>query len=220
MRKILSIVAIVAIAVFMLTGVLEIKFHGDKLSDIPRNIVLAGSSKSTWVKIRNTGVHWKRNGEQWLVKDNAQKLELSLGYVEKDSQSLLDTVATSAADPEVIALQAELLIKSLRRASDVITHAPADVLASARGSAEQSFSTAHNALAKLSEAREERQALNERLAELSSELNDQLGDVAPSKENTEEAQPVVAGSQDKKEETVESESKEETRDFPAVPLTF
>lgn len=218
MRKLITIVALVVLAIFILTGVLEIKFHGEKLSDIPRNLVLAGSSKSTWVKIRNTGVHWKRSGEQWLVKENAQKLELALGYVEKDSQDLLETVSTSAADPEVIALQAELLIKSLRRASDVITHAPADVLADAREDAEQSFSSAHNALAKLSQAREERQALNERLAELSSELKDQLGDVAPAQAEEKEEKPEVAGSKDEKKE--DKQESKENKDFPAVPLTF
>lgn len=115
MRKTPFILAAGVIAALVLTNVIEIRFHWEKLADIPQVLGAAAKDGSAYEKIRASVVTAKRSAEKWFIKDDKQRLEVALGYVEQDSSRLRRLVEAESASPEKLAAQANLLAASLAR---------------------------------------------------------------------------------------------------------
>ncbi len=99
--------------------------------------------------------------------------------------------------------QADLLLASIERASDIIAEADVGAIAEAREEAEGALASAAGALTKLQEFQElqaEAEALQERFTETTGELTERIGGFAPETpepsepgETTTEAEPDASG---------------------------
>lgn len=194
MIKSLILLASIVIAVFVWTGVLEITPHFDRLSAVPSILKESLADKGLYRGILVKGTQYKREAEQWLIKDEKQQLELALKYVKSDAEHLAargDDMSSS--DTEELVHETSLLVSSMERASDLIANVSIDEVARIRESARDSFSKAGEALAKVTALREKNQKLNEELEELATTLEKHIGKVNVTGENT----GTVAGSNSK-----------------------
>src|SRR3989344_2820877 len=114
----ITFLAIVAVVIGIVGGVLEVKVHTDKLSSIPGVIMGMVQNGSCYEKGRQYITSLKRTGEFMIIKDEKQRLELAAGYIEADAQRL-NSLLEEKKSAETIMPQAELLSISIERAGDL-----------------------------------------------------------------------------------------------------
>lgn len=104
---------IVVAVILIATGVLEVKFHPDRLVDIPGRLTTIVQDGDFVERGRAQAVWWKRLAEQRLVGDDARRLELAWLYVKTDAERLKTMLEKYQDQPEKLLPQASLLVKSL-----------------------------------------------------------------------------------------------------------
>ena len=217
MFKLLKWAVLALLVILVLGGVIEIRVHPEAIVSLPQRIgelagnAGAGESARAWV------TEVKRSTEQWIVKDDHQKLTIAAGYITSDANRLLGLIAEEPGDPATILPQAELLLDSIERARDIISAADIDAIAEAREDAHAALSSAAGALNKLKELEAEQEALHERFQETTQALADRIGTIES--ESTEEESDTTSDADD----SDVSESEEPTQseaDAAGIPLEF
>lgn len=187
MSKILWLLIIATIALTA-GGALEIKFHSDRLPSVPGQLASFAHSKATLEKGRAFALNLKRTGEQFIIQDNQQKLEIVTKDIQDDADRLQEQLA-SETDPEVILPQAQLLIDSFKRAQNIAAQASPDTLAGLQDTTNKAHAAAQVALAQLEEQRQQYAAVQAEFAQVTQDLaqyvgqDDQVGSVAGTKTN-------------------------------------
>ncbi|MAF81084.1 hypothetical protein CL628_03685 [bacterium] len=209
------IVLALIIVGLMGSGVLEIRFHADAASGLPQRVAGmfgnagAGESARVWLTAL------KRSGEQWIIKDDHQKLTVATGYITSDADRLLELIADEPGDAASVLPQADLLLASIERASDIIASADVDAIAEAREDAEGALASAAGALTKLKELQAEAEALQERFSETTDALSDRIGGFVADADETEEVDAQVSEA-----EPTESGALQQEVEATAIPLDF
>jgi len=201
------------VAALVVGGVLEITVHPEAAASLPQQItgLVGGASGAESTRAWLTGV--KRKGEQWIIQDDSQKLSIATGYIASDADRLLGLMQDKPADASTVLPQAELLLKSIEQARDVIETAEVGAIAEAREDAHSALVAASQALDRLKELEAEQEALHERFNRTTSALTERIGvlDSPDDKEqeevNEEDRSPV------KEEEAEEGEA-------ASIPLEF
>lgn len=115
MSKFFVFLAVVAVGLMFWGGVLEVNVHTDKVGDVPGSVFETAFSRPLYEKGRSTVVSGKRKVELFFADKDEQKMEVILGFVEKDTDRLQQMMEIGRSAAEVKP-QAELLVASLRQA--------------------------------------------------------------------------------------------------------
>jgi hypothetical protein len=206
MSKLLLLV-IVAVVAGIFGGVIEVKWHPDRLSALPGNLMGLAQNGSLLERGRATVTSLKRTGEFWLLRDKQQRLEIATNYISVDA-SRLNSLLEDKADPATILPQAELLKASIERAATAASDASVDTVAALQAETKQAFSEATAAVKKLAETHENYKELEQKFADVTEKLKQQIGSVGQ-----QDTKSDVAGAKDEK-----AASPEPT--IPAIQLNF
>lgn len=133
------------LAALLLGGVIEVRFHPEKIADVPGAVASAARDGSLYEKARVQAVSLKRTAEGWLIKDDQQRLTVALGNVERDSQRL-KALSERGAKDGALAAQSGLLEKSFDHLSEVSQSVSLDDLVSLKDKVAEAV---HNAQATL-----------------------------------------------------------------------
>ncbi|MEK7556828.1 MAG: hypothetical protein AAB538_02520 [Patescibacteria group bacterium] len=174
MRKTPFILAAGAIAALILGGVIEIRFHGEKLADVPKGIAAAAQDGSMYEKIRARAVGTKRVAERLIIKDDKQRLEIALRYVEEDS-ARLRRLSEEGNGPEKLAAQVGLLEDSLSRVREQSQAVSIEDLRAFKDKAQASLALAREAVEISDQVKEHFETLKNRLAEVRESIENQVG---------------------------------------------
>lgn len=205
----LTFIALVAIVIGIVGGVIEVQFHADKLASLPGNLARVTADGSLLEKGRILATRLKREGEFWIIRDEQQRLEIATKYVESDAKHLNDLL-TDEEPVEKIMPSAELLMTSIERASDVTKKASADNLAAWQSEAKTAFNAAATTVQRLKETHEGYKEIEQKFAAIVASLEKHIGAVAADKPAGE-----VAGTTDEK-----GSSGEPVPTIPAIQLNF
>ena len=189
MKRLLQITGILAIAALLIGGVLEVRIHPDRLAQVPARVTAIVTDKATQesMKVRFTNI--KRSAEQWIIKDDAKKMELAIAYINTDATKTSQLISEQQGNPATVVPQAELLVASIERAAELAGSIPADQLAEASSDTKNAFQNAQAALTELQQTQAEYEALQQRFATVTDELQQHIGQLS-----TEEGE--VAGTSD------------------------
>ncbi len=205
----ITFLALVAIVVGILGGVIEVQFHADKLASLPGNIAKIAADGSLLEKGRILGTRVKREGEFWLIRDEEQRLEIATKYVESDAKHLNELLADDQP-VEKIMPSAELLMGSIERASDITEKASSENIAAWQSEAKTAFNTAATTVQRLKETHEDYKEIEQKFATIVKSLQEHIGAVTADTTKGE-----VAGAKD---EPRSGEQPEPT--IPAIQLNF
>ena len=211
MSKTLIIIGLGLIATLVLGNVVEIKFHPDKIKQVPSAVKSAAQDGSAFEKVRALAIRAKRTGEQWIIRDDRQRFEISLLYVQVDSTRLLELLETEGSwDPNKLLSQAKLLTESLERVYKQSESVPVDALASLKEESQLALNNSQASLDQLKEFQTDYEDLQAQLAQTTDSLEKQIGkfDLAASQKDEGD----VAGTKD-------SENNESSSEEP-IPLKF
>ncbi|MDP3996899.1 MAG: hypothetical protein U1C49_02610 [Candidatus Andersenbacteria bacterium] len=213
MVKQLSIAAIVIIIIFILTGVIEVSVHTERLSNVPEKLISLSTNQALISSARAWTVNIKREAEQKFIQDSDQKLTLALNYVKIDSDRLDTLVSEAKTDPDQIVPQATLLLQSIKRVSALLENASANQLADVKSEAGQSIITANQSFRKLTFLRDQPARFSDELVVIADSLKEYIGNVDLAADN----QPDVAGTQDKNQSNIQPSP---TSESSPIPLEF
>ena len=221
LNKIYIVLIIGAIAALIVSGVLEVKIHPDKISGISKNTLGLFKDQSMIEKSRAFFVKIKRRGEQFIIQDEEKRLELALLYVEKDSERL-NRLIKENKDAANLLPSSQSLITSLNLVRSTAEDAPVEVVASLKDKSQKAFSSAQETLGELKDTHEQYESIQEEFTRLTESLEKQIGELdineedSTNEENEEEDSDKEEGSDESNEstETVETTTKEK------IPLKF
>lgn len=214
----ITFLALIAVAIGIAGGVIEVKLHTDKLGALPGNIMALAQDGTLQERVRGTVTGFKREAEFWIIRDEQQRLELATQYIEKDANRLKELLAKKNPLPGLIP-QAQLLAASIERAGDVTAASTADNIAAWQDKTKAAFTTAAGSIGELKITHKEYKTLEEKLAAVVQALEKQIGsfEIKPAKDA------AVAGTTDEKKE--ESDRPANSAGRPAstgivIPLNF
>jgi hypothetical protein len=144
----IKLLALVAIIVGIWSGVLEVSWHPEHLADIPGKFSQFTGNSLAAEQARVKAVALKRQGEQYITKDEKQKLQMALSYVQADADTLQKEIADGRS-PAFLVPQAGLLADSIRTMQGDISKASDKTLADIKSDAIKTTSQAGIALAQL-----------------------------------------------------------------------
>lgn len=170
----LTLLALAAVAVGIFGGVIEVKWHPDKLSAVPGNITEIVQDGSLIERGRAYITSLKRTGEFWLIRDERQRLEIATTYISVDSQRL-DKLLLDNREPAFILPQARLLAESMERAKDITGKASVNTVASLQAEAKTALREAAATVERLTETHADYKDLEQKFANVVSVLAKQLG---------------------------------------------
>lgn len=191
MSKLFILLVVGALVALIATGVIEVKLHPKKITDIPRQATSLIKNKSAFEKARAYLVGLKRRGEQFIIQDKEKRLELALLYVKKDAARLNDLIKNEQAAASLLPA-ADTLINSLDQVRVNAEKAPVDVVASLKKDSQQAFTSAQKALGNLKELHEEYETIHEEFTRLTKALEQQIGELELENQ-TEEDSPEAMG---------------------------
>ncbi len=191
MSRLAIIIAAAVIAVLIVSDVIEIKLNPERLAQVTTAMNQSASSKGVLAEVRSFGVRLKRKGELFLADNANRKMVLSLGYVETDTERLNSIIDTEET-PKAIVPQAELLVDSLQQVKDFTAAASADALAEVTDRSREVLAAASTSLERLKQLQEEYQWYQERLADVTSNLEGEVNALSSEPAGVGD----VAGSQD------------------------
>jgi hypothetical protein len=203
----ITFLVVVALVVGIAGGVIEVKWHADKLSALPGNLAKMAQDGSLWEKGRTLATSLKRQGEFWLIRDERQRLEIATNYISVDA-SRLNTLLEDKADPATILPQAELLTASIERAAKATSDSSVDIVASLQGETKQAFGEAAETVKRLTATHEDYKNLEQKFAGIVEKLEQQIGSIKDKVQTSE-----VAGIKDEGGD-------EATPTIPAIKLNF
>jgi hypothetical protein len=115
----LILIIIVLVGVGVVTGVIEVKIHADKLSSVPstiQQVVTNGSILSQGEYYLTT---WKRGAELAIANSDDKQFKLHMKYVENDTEKLKKALDEKKS-PDTIILRSKLLNESLEKAKETV----------------------------------------------------------------------------------------------------
>lgn len=212
MRKTPFILLAGVIAALIIGDVIEVRFHADKLAGAPKAIAAAAQDGSMYEKVRAQAIKGKRLAERAIMKDEKQRLEVALKYVEQDSDRLR-RMNEAGGGEEKLAAQAGLLEHSLDRLREGSEKVSVEDLVALKDKTKTAFATAQDTLQTLEQGKRRFENLKSRLAEVRQVLEKQIGKLA----DEEEGEGDVAGTTSDDEPTNQSPEPTPT---PIIPLKF
>lgn len=210
--KILIFLLVVAIGLGILGGVIEVKYNQEELAAVLPNMIGAVTDAGTYESVRARGVGYKRQAEQWLVKDVDQKLQLAFQYVVQDTERLNEVLEKKSESPEAVLPQAELLIKSIDRIGDLLVEAPAATVASAQKNTAVMLGDARGALSHLQDLEQNNPDSASSFAQVNSVLEWHIGEF--DKSVTDGISAVAGDRDDKTEGKVDEEGASADEEIP------
>lgn len=197
----------VVVGIGVVGGVIEVKFHPDQLAALPGRLTRIVQDKAWFDRGLILGINLKRKAEFWLIRDEDQRLELAIDYVEKDAERV-DKLLEEKQPLDAIVPSAEMLMMSVERAGEAIIAARADSLADWQEETKVAFAAAGATAQRLKEAHADYQALGEKFAAAVTKLEEHVGSLAREKSSGD-----VAGTKDAPDATPAST-------IPAIQLNF
>lgn len=174
MSKLLIFFLAAVLAVLILTGIVEIKFHPQEYVNIPALTNNILNEKTTLEKARTYSVSLKRKAELFIVQDKEKRLVLSLLYVKTDAERLKDMIDKKVTAPALLP-QAELLVSSIDLVRKNAEKAPVEVVASLKAESRKSFAIAQEALSGLQGQYEQFETIHSEFTRLTKSLESQIG---------------------------------------------
>lgn len=166
MRKFHLILLAGAVAVLIIGDVVEIRFHADKLAALPAAVSAAAKDGSLYEKARAQALALRRAADRWIIKDQRQRYEVALTYVEQDSERLKEKPNS------VQALLLEQSLDRLRREAESIS---LEDLSSLKEKTAAAVTGAQTTLEAVKDATAGYDSLKDRLAEVKEYLEKQIG---------------------------------------------
>lgn len=207
MLKLLLLLAVVG-AVLVMGGVLEVKVHPERFSQVPGAVVAYVSQPSTQAQARVLFTNLKRRGEQLIIKDEEKKTKLALLYVSQDAARLEEILGS--ADADTLLPQAELLADSIKRVKDQLDAASLETVGALKDDSREAISAAEKTFQLLQGEHARYQAVQEKFATITSAIGDSLAALRPNSTGG------VAGTQDNAPESTNTDEPQ----INAVPLNF
>jgi len=204
----LGILSIIALAVLIWGGVIEVRFSASKLGEVPGKVIGLFQGQSSLASVTSWGTNVKRDGETWIIKDEQQRIQVALGYIKNDAERLIEVKEDVETETSDVLIQADLLLDSVSRVDEISGRATADNVASLREEIKDAFRTARSALDELKELQEEYSSLRERFATATQSIEWNVGEIQFAEDG--DGSGAVAGAKDDKTGTEDS----------AVPLEF
>lgn len=208
MSKLLIVLVVMGLGAMLWAGVLEVNLHSDRIGSVPGTFVEKVLSRSLYEQARSLAVTGKRKAELFFAENDDQKMEVILGFVEKDSERLKRMMEVGRTASEVKP-QAELLVDSLRQARVQSWELSEGELADLSDQVRNVMNAALAVFHAIDTYYEGEAA--EELAVVTSALDEELDTVIAQ----EEAEGSVAGTEDDKGESTQSTSVESP-----IPLKF
>lgn len=174
--KFLVLAAGVVAAFLIWTGAIEVKLNNDKLASAPLAAKQMATDKTLYQQAGIFATKYKREFEQYLVKDDDKKLELALEYVKTDSESLSKLI-NNKADAKLLAQEAELLSASLEKSKGLMDKVSIDTVANIRDVARGSFTQARSALTAVQDRLAQNKESNGKLEQTVAALEKQVGEI-------------------------------------------
>ena len=166
MRKSHLILLAGAIAALIIGDVVEIRFHTDKLAALPAAVSAAAKDGSLYEKTRAQVLALRRAADRWIIKDQRQRYEIALTYVEQDSERL---------QREPTSVHAVLLEQSLDRVRREAESISLEDLSSLKEKTAASFTLAQNTLEQVKDVVAGYENAKKRFADVKEYLEKQIG---------------------------------------------
>lgn len=182
MSKLLIFFLAAVLAVLILTGIVEIKFHPQEYVNIPALTNNILNEKTTLEKARTYTISLKRKAELFIVQDKEKRLVLSLLYVKTDAERLKDMIDKKVTAPALLP-QAELLVSSIDLVRKNAEKAPVEVVASLKAESSKSFAIAQEALSGLQGQYEQFETIHSEFTRLTQSLESQIGQLGLNTDN-------------------------------------
>lgn len=217
MPRLTTIIALLAVGVLLLSGVVEVRLNPDKFGNIPGVVSDAGSGN--FGNIGRLAIGLKRKGEIFFTDSATERLQQHLTYIATDADKLNELLAAQQSESDAILGQATLLVQSLEDARSQAATIDPEQLVSMQEQSDTAITNAKQSLSKLYELQEEYQFNQERLAEITSNVELNLGqlDAAEEGEGSADDQGDIAGAEDKEAEPSAADSNDSLQ---SVPLRF
>lgn len=206
MIKILLVLGL-AVAALIIGGVLEVKVHPDRITQVPGQVISFATQPTTQARARVLFTDLKRRGEQLIIKDESKRTKLALLYVSQDAAKLQEMM--SSADAAALLPQAELLANSITRMNKQLDTASLETVASLKDESREALAAAQETLLVLQKEKERYQSVQEKFAAVTAKIGESLGGLKPVQSGD------VAGAQDEPSPTPSDEPQ-----FNAIPLHF
>ncbi len=113
MIKFLALLATTAIVLGVWSGVLQVSWHPEHLSQIPNQLGSFAENSNLGEQAYYYAIHYKRQAEQAMMHDPKKELRLAITYVKQDATRLTDLVASQKAFDRFVP-QTKLLAESVR----------------------------------------------------------------------------------------------------------
>lgn len=208
MSKITLLVGAGAIAILFLSGVLKVEFQPEMISEVPGTIRGIISDGSLLTSGKNQIISWKRKGELYLADSAMNKMELAMKYTEVDTANLTESLE-QRKEPDVIIPNAELLLKSVAQMREFAGQLSDEELVALQDQARLITDNTGTVLAQLQAVQKDYAEYEERLANVTSSLQESLG-------GTQQSAGEVAGTKDQEEQSEQPEASP----TPEIPLRF
>jgi|SRR3989344_5889607 len=148
MYRLLFRIVLVAIVAGIALGVIEVKFHLDKIGGAPAAIQQAIGDGSVISQVEYYFTTWKRHVEVTISSSNNKKFEIRMKHVEQDTKKLQDAL-NAKKDPGVIIVKSKLLNESLGYAKEALEDVSDEALKKLRDPWVKTLASANQELARL-----------------------------------------------------------------------
>lgn len=179
MLTLLKWIAVGLVVVGLVSGVIEVRFHSERLSGVSQQARDLVGDGSLLAQLRVWATQSKRWVEQWMIKDSEQKLTIALGYVASDAEQLSKTLDASADKPTQVLPYAELLLASMVRVDELMADAGAAELAAVRSEAEAAAQAASASLQQLQKLAAQQNDLSEAFSKTTAALKERITNLNP-----------------------------------------
>ncbi len=139
-------VALAALGIYM--GVIEVKFHVEKLGNISAITQGVGSWQDVLAKAQYYGTVWKRDAERHFASSPDAKFNLDITYLKTDTNNLAKALDAKAGI-NVIVTKSRLLSETVNRTKDEMKTVSKDEIAKVRDDALKALAQAQVQLDRL-----------------------------------------------------------------------
>lgn len=179
MFTLLKWIVVGLVVVGLVSGVIEVRFHSERLSGVSQQVGDVVGDGFSMVQLRVWATQGKRAVEQWMIKDADQKLTITLGYVTADAEQLQTMLEAKPTKPAQILPQAELLLASITKVSEVMEEVDAEKLVNVQEEAETAAQVASASLEQLQELAAEQNDLSEAFSQTTAALKERILNLNP-----------------------------------------
>lgn len=179
----------------VVSGVVEVKFHHDRLKDVPSKLLDLVPTKEALEQGKTTLVNLKRWVELAVVREDAQRLKIAFTHVQEDTTKLKQLIEDQSAPTERLVAQAKLLVASLEYVTELGGKVPTEVLKKTRDESKDTLTSARQVLDKLSKQQERFATYGAQLSWITESLEKYFGSFTKNEEgkrDTDTASPPPA----------------------------